>query len=82
MFEPLLALAASVLEVVVTIAEPLINFFVAIFSFDKSLSESSRLGESPLACEGRRDWMRPGVGYLVLLLVVAGGGALALWWWG
>ncbi len=82
MFEPLLAVLASVAEVALTIAEPLGNFVLTVFSMDKSLGENSRMGESPLAHEGRRDWLRGGLGCLVLLLLVSLGGGLVWWWWG
>jgi hypothetical protein len=50
------------------------DFFSAIGSADKSLSENSRLGESPMGQEARRSWMRLGLGCIVLVLL----GALAI----
>ena len=69
MFESLCALLAAIFEVLLSIAEPLLQFFVGIWTVDSSLSENSRLGESPLAREGRRSWRNCGIGCLVLILL-------------
>lgn len=50
------------------------DFFAAIWSADKSLTENSRLGESPLDREARQSWVRLGLGCIVLVVF----GALAI----
>lgn len=79
MIEFLLSILASLLEALLTIAGPLLEFFFAILSIDNSLGESSRLGESPLAREGRRFWRNCALGFWVLILLGAVAGTLTVW---
>ncbi|WP_395753602.1 hypothetical protein [Prosthecobacter sp.] len=79
MIEALLAILASLFEFLLAIAEPVISLVLGILSLDQSLGENSRLGESPIAREGRRDWRNCGFGCLFLLFFACI--ASALGWW-
>lgn len=71
MIEFLLSILASLLEALLTIAGPLLEFLFAILSLDNSLGENSRLGESPIAREGRRFWRNFALACTALILVAA-----------
>jgi|UniRef100_UPI00378505F1 hypothetical protein len=47
------------------------EFFAAIGSADKSLTENSLLGETELNREARRSWMRLGFGCIALVVLGA-----------
>jgi len=64
------------LDLLAAIAE----FFVTIWSADKSMTENSLLGESRFDREARRSWVTYGLICLMLLLITAAGG-VAWWWW-
>jgi hypothetical protein len=80
MLEALRTFLASLFEILLNLLGPLLELFAAIFSIDRSLGENSRMGESPLAEEGRRSWRNCAVGCLVLILLGAVVAALA-WLW-
>ncbi|WP_395741298.1 hypothetical protein [Prosthecobacter sp.] len=79
MIEALLGILAALFEILLAIAEPVITIIFGILSLDESMGENSRLGESPLAREGRRDWRNYTLGCLGLLLLVTAASAFA-WW--
>jgi hypothetical protein len=82
MLEPLCHLLAPFFEALLSIAEPLISFFLGILSLDESLTQSSRLGEAPIAREGRRFWRNCGLGCLGLIVLVFVAAALVGLWQG
>ncbi|WP_395742800.1 hypothetical protein [Prosthecobacter sp.] len=81
MLEPICLFLAYLFEVLITIADPLISFFLGILSLDQSLTQNSPLGESPQAREARRSWRNCGLGCLILLLLATFAAGLAWWAW-
>lgn len=58
----------------------IVEFFVAIWSTDKSLTENSRVGESEMDREARRSWLRCGVVCLIILVMAIGAAGAAFLW--
>ncbi|HRH98408.1 MAG TPA: hypothetical protein PLB55_20870 [Prosthecobacter sp.] len=59
----------------------IIEFFSAIWSADKSLTENSTVGESEWDRQARRSWLRWGAGCLILLILAAVAAGASFGWW-
>lgn len=58
---------------------PLLKFFLHLLRLDHELAESSVMGESPLAREGRLFWRNCGAVLVVLIILKSIGSSLG-WW--